>query len=163
MMPILFLVVLCLADLGVAYADYYVSPGGSDTNPGTEIQPFATLARARDAVRTVNGAMASDITVYLRGGTYQLPDTLVLDQTDSGTNGHYVVYKAYSGERPSISGGRRSPGGLPWATAPTRLLWASCGSGNSTSTGCGLSVPAPRMRGITINSYPGIRGEGGLR
>ena len=139
-MPILFLVVLCLADLGVAYADYYVSPGGSDTNPGTEIQPFATLARARDAVRTVNGAMASDITVYLRGGTYQLPDTLVLDQTDSGTNGHYVVYKAYSGERPSISGGQKITG------------WVAVGNGTYKA-----AVGELRFRQLYVNGVRAIR------
>ena len=29
----------------------YVSPDGSDSNPGTIDKPFATLGRARDAVR----------------------------------------------------------------------------------------------------------------
>jgi hypothetical protein len=29
----------------------YVSPSGSDQNPGTKAKPFATLARARDAAR----------------------------------------------------------------------------------------------------------------
>jgi len=31
-------------------ADFYVAPYGDDNNPGTEQKPFATLARARDAV-----------------------------------------------------------------------------------------------------------------
>ena len=31
--------------------DYYVAPGGSDDNAGTVDEPFATLARVRDAVR----------------------------------------------------------------------------------------------------------------
>ena len=31
--------------------EYFVSTRGSDTNPGTKAQPFATLTRARDVVR----------------------------------------------------------------------------------------------------------------
>ena len=34
-----------------AKADFYVAPGGKDTDPGTLEKPFATLARVRDAVR----------------------------------------------------------------------------------------------------------------
>ena len=50
--------------------DYYVAPTGSDTNPGTLEQPFATLQQGARV------AMPGD-TVYLRGGTYRVvkPDT----------------------------------------------------------------------------------------
>lgn len=45
---------LCVC-VGVALsahgADFVVAPGGSDGNPGTRARPFATLARARDALR----------------------------------------------------------------------------------------------------------------
>ena len=34
-----------------ATPDFYVAPDGEDTNPGTVTAPFATFARARDAVR----------------------------------------------------------------------------------------------------------------
>jgi len=34
-----------------AAADLYIATDGSDGNPGTEARPFATLERARDAVR----------------------------------------------------------------------------------------------------------------
>ena len=53
----------------------YVAPDGDDANPGTFAQPLRTVARARDIVRTKNGAMSADITVYLRGGTYPQPST----------------------------------------------------------------------------------------
>lgn len=86
-------------------ATYYVSPLGSDDNPGTESQPFATIQKARDIVRTVNSNMTGDIYVYLRGGTYTLTDTIDFDQKDSGTNGYNVIYRSYSGETPIISGG----------------------------------------------------------
>lgn len=32
-------------------AEFFVSPSGNDTNPGTEAKPFATLERGRDAAR----------------------------------------------------------------------------------------------------------------
>ena len=35
-------------------ADFHVSPTGKDANPGTKQEPFATLLRARDAVRQLN-------------------------------------------------------------------------------------------------------------
>ena len=48
-------IAICLSCLtAIASAtDLYVSPGGSDTNPGTADQPLATLAGARGAIRTV--------------------------------------------------------------------------------------------------------------
>ena len=32
---------------------FWVAPDGSDANPGTKAEPFATLERARQAVRAV--------------------------------------------------------------------------------------------------------------
>ncbi len=52
-------------------ADIYVAPDGADTNPGTAAAPFATLARARDAVREkIAAGLQHDILVLIRGGTY---------------------------------------------------------------------------------------------
>src|SRR5690349_10210890 len=52
-------------------ADFYVSPTGSDAGPGTELSPFATLARAQAAVRTLGEGHVrkSDVTILVRGGT----------------------------------------------------------------------------------------------
>src|SRR5262249_5262481 len=46
----------------------FVDASGSDDNPGTQDAPFATLQKARDAVRAINSSMTSDINVYIRGG-----------------------------------------------------------------------------------------------
>ncbi len=86
---------------------YYVSPDGNDNNMGTLANPFKTIEKARDAVRTVNTNMNENIIVYLRGGTYEPEDTIVFTQEDSGTNNHYVIYKNYQNEIPIISGGER--------------------------------------------------------
>ncbi|MHC5054946.1 MAG: right-handed parallel beta-helix repeat-containing protein [Planctomycetota bacterium] len=88
-------------------ADYYVSPRGDDGNPGTEARPFATVARARDAVRRSGRAGRTPITVHLRGGTYYLQDTVRLTPEDSGSERAPVVYSGVEGETAVISGGRR--------------------------------------------------------
>lgn len=62
------------------------------------MKPFATMARAQEAVRGVNGGMQGDIVVYLRGGVYSLANTWTLDQRDSGTNGFRVIWAGYPGE-----------------------------------------------------------------
>lgn len=84
---------------------YYVAPDGDDNNPGTLDKPFKTIQKARDAVRTVNASMTSDIVVYLRGGTYQLDNAIDFNESDSGSNNYNVKYVAYNGEKPVISGG----------------------------------------------------------
>lgn len=86
---------------------FYVSPMGSDENPGTAERPFRTLERARQAVRQINSAMTENIVVVLRGGMYPIEQTLTFGPDDSGMNGHYVIYQAAPGETPVLSGGRR--------------------------------------------------------
>jgi hypothetical protein len=53
-------------------SDYFVASHGHDANPGTTAQPFATLERARDAIRELKhaGPLKEPVTVRLQGGTY---------------------------------------------------------------------------------------------
>jgi hypothetical protein len=88
-------------------ANFYVAPNGSDTNLGTLAYPFATLARAQQAVRSAKGFRRTPSKVFLRGGTYYLPKTFVLTGADSGTKTAPVVYQPYAQERPVISGGTK--------------------------------------------------------
>src|ERR1017187_7575668 len=78
---------------------YYVAPAGNDANPGTIGRPFASLQRAQAALRQKRG------TVYLRGGTYYLPETLVLTAQDSGAKDAPVVFQPYQNEHAVLSGG----------------------------------------------------------
>ena len=86
-------------------ATFYVAPNGSDSNKGTEEAPFKTITQAQKAVRAINGTMTGDISVILRGGTYQLPSTVNFTEADGGKDGHYVRYKAYPNETPLVTGG----------------------------------------------------------
>ena len=92
--------------------DLYVSPTGHDTSPGTATQPFATLSRARDAIRELkqHGTLPpGGVRVILRGGAYYLPQTLELDQQDSGTAAAPITYCAFAGEQPWLNGGKPLP------------------------------------------------------
>ena len=90
---------------------YYVSPTGSDSNSGTSINsPFATLDHARQVVESINGNMSGDIVVYLLGGTYTINNTIAFTSKDSGTNGHNIIYEAYPGQTPVLSGGMHITG-----------------------------------------------------
>jgi hypothetical protein len=83
---------------------YYVSPNGSDTNPGTLAQPWKTISKAAET-------LTAGQTVYVRGGTY----TERLIPKNSGTENAYIVYSNYPGELPVISGtgiAWRKPDGL---------------------------------------------------
>jgi hypothetical protein len=82
-----------------------VAPGGHDANPGTKDRPFATLTRARDAVRQIKKTSKEPITVYLRGGTYYLDGPLVFTAEDSGSRDGPVSFAAYKNEEPILSGG----------------------------------------------------------
>ncbi len=111
-------------------ADFYVSPDGSDTWSGTcaapasdgDDGPFATLSRARDAVRALRASEPDrDILVLIRGGTYALRETAVFDLKDSA-DAATTTYAAYPGEHPvfcpdvPIHDWRKvqeDPGGLP--------------------------------------------------
>lgn len=102
-------------------AVFYVSPDGSDSGDGSAGAPFATLEKARDAVRAVNGNMTGDIVVYLRGGDYRITKPVEFDTRDSGTGGFTVRYEACEGEAPVINGAARVTG---WKKYNDKL-WAA--------------------------------------
>ena len=88
--------------------EFFVGSDGSDTNPGSAERPFATPARAQEAVRQlVAEGLDADLTVWIGKGTYTLEKPLVFDQKTSGTEGFSVTFAARSGETVVLSGGRK--------------------------------------------------------
>jgi MYXO-CTERM domain-containing protein len=78
--------------------EYYVSTTGSDSNPGTQASPFATLQKGADT------AAAGD-TVWIRGGTYKITTPASsgagIQLSKSGTSDtNRIKYWAYPGETP---------------------------------------------------------------
>lgn len=86
-------------------AEIYVSPDGVDGNPGTEVQPLASLSAARDHARGY--ACKEAVTVHVADGVYYLPETLVFTPQDSGTKGMPVVYVAENEGGAVLSGGSK--------------------------------------------------------
>ena len=84
-------------------AVYYVATDGKDGNAGSKDKPFATLNKA-------NAVVAAGDTVWIRGGVYDLHDTVFYARykmtagillTASGTSDdNRIHYLAYPGERP---------------------------------------------------------------
>jgi len=115
-----------------ATADFFVSPKGNDrwsgrlADPGDSDGPFATVARARQAVRALLPTLdpRRTVRVVLRGGTYYLDEPLEFGSEDSGTEKAPVVYTAASGEKVVLSGGRRIAGGH-WGEANGRKAWTA--------------------------------------
>lgn len=115
-----------------------MSPSGNDSHPGTKGKPFATLERARNAVREQKQCKPDrNYTVMLRGGVYQLNQTVVFSLEDSAATGHTITYAAYPNEKPVLSSGRALTGwrkegrfwvtDLPEGAKPFRTLYDRVG------------------------------------
>ncbi len=102
--------VLSLAGSAPA-SDFFVSPSGSDLNPGTEGNPFATPGRAIAAVRAfISGGLKEDVRVTFAEGTYELEAPLVFTSAESGTDAQSITYASAPGKTAVLSGGRRITG-----------------------------------------------------
>ncbi|MBW4549833.1 MAG: right-handed parallel beta-helix repeat-containing protein [Aphanocapsa sp. GSE-SYN-MK-11-07L] len=101
---------------------FYVSVNGNDAWTGGVANPnqtktdgpFATLERARDAIRKIkgqrSGTLNQSVTVFIRGGTYFLSKQFEFTAEDSGMQKFSITYRAYQNEKPIISGGQRLKG-----------------------------------------------------
>lgn len=127
---------------------FYVAANGNDTWSGTlpdpsadgSDGPLATLTGARDAIRALRSEKLSPeqrhqgpVTVQIRAGVYRLTEPFALEAQDSGSPGAEVVYMAYPGEKPVISGGRAIGGwkqeGDYWVTEVPECVtsdWRFC-------------------------------------
>jgi hypothetical protein len=91
----------------------YVSPNGSDTNPGTEEKPFKTIVKAQETLRAAKPEKEGDKEVILLPGTYWLTEPLRFAPEDAGTihGSYHQVF--YEGRDAVISGGREIRGFTP--------------------------------------------------
>ena len=103
-----------VAPIGKFAAEVYVAPDGSDKNNGTRTSPFASLARARDAVRGLKGRGAEGpIAVRIMPGKYRVTETLSLTAADSGTKDAPIVYRAETKRTSKFYGGASLTGFTP--------------------------------------------------
>ncbi|WP_379740529.1 hypothetical protein [Flavobacterium ponti] len=95
-----------LLNYSVCYSQQlFVSTTGNDTNPGTQTQPFLTIAKAQQVARTLIPAMTQDVVISINDGTYFINQTLNFTGQDSGINGFNVIYRAINRGAVAINGG----------------------------------------------------------
>lgn len=103
---IIFAIVLFSCSKSEQEAVFYVSPLGNDTNIGSKEAPFATIEKAKLAVRELSSEKREkNITIFLREGTHVVTETIVFGLEDSGFKGTKISYEAYKNETPIISSG----------------------------------------------------------
>ncbi|MBW8806708.1 MAG: right-handed parallel beta-helix repeat-containing protein [Catenulisporales bacterium] len=86
----------------------YASPSGSGSS--CSLSAPCSLDGVKSVVEGLAPSMAADIDVTLRGGTYRRSQTFTLGVADSGRNGHKVLWSAYPGETPILSGATQVTG-----------------------------------------------------
>ncbi|VGO18025.1 right-handed parallel beta-helix repeat-containing protein [Pontiella sulfatireligans] len=135
-----------------AQTEFYVSPAGNDANNGTLAQPFLSLEKVQETVRTLTANMTGDLVVILRGGVYPLTKPLAFAPADSARNGHRIIYKAYPDETPVISGGRKVTG---WTQHAGSIYKAQLDYDLKLRALYVNGIPASMARGVLV------KGQGG--
>jgi hypothetical protein len=90
-------------------AEFWVAPDGDDSNLGTPVQPFASIATAQRQARELRRLNKADtnepVRIILRAGVYQLDSPLFFRPEDSGTETSPTLIEAATNEQPVVSGG----------------------------------------------------------
>jgi hypothetical protein len=90
------LLVAALAAAGAGRAaDYYVSPGGDDGGPGSQLQPWGTTARVN-----AEDFLAGDRILFAGGESFA--GGLLFDDADAGTAAGPIVLTSYGTGRATI-------------------------------------------------------------
>lgn len=86
---------------------FHLAPSGRDSGAGSEKQPWATLAGARDNLRRLraSGRVSGPVTVLVHDGRYPLADTVRFGPEDSHTR-----FVAAPRAQPVFDGGQRLTG-----------------------------------------------------
>jgi hypothetical protein len=156
------LLILCLfflAALPVFCADFYVSTAGSDSNPGTQAQPLATIQHAVDI-------SPEGPTTYIHLDASQWAETVIILDKDISIAGDYNGPHGMGGKDAThINGGIQSHASNPSMYIPKLLVsnlssqWidhmmqTSGPSTGSSVTNCDISNPAgDGIKGWYINA-----------
>ncbi|MGC8669193.1 MAG: right-handed parallel beta-helix repeat-containing protein [Chthonomonadales bacterium] len=85
----------------------YVSPTGSDANPGTRANPLRSFAGAVAAIRrikTLGTLPRGGIRVLFLPGTYPVASPVILTHEDSGSQASPIIYSALPGAKVCFNG-----------------------------------------------------------
>ena len=93
-------------DSSAMAANLWVSPSGSNNNPGTQAEPFASVSAAqrdaRELRRLGKAGIHEPVHIILESGVYQLASPLLVCSADSGTETSPTVFEAAPGAKPVI-------------------------------------------------------------
>ncbi len=103
------LILIYVFSARILAVEIWVSPSGSDRNPGTKEQPMETilmaLRKARELRRLNDCAVKEEVRIMLKAGVYQLTESLLVRPEDSGTEEIPTWIEAAPGEQTVMSGG----------------------------------------------------------
>jgi hypothetical protein len=111
------------AVLGAEKVVLHVRPDGDDAGSGTAAKPFATLGRARDALREARaaGPLTGGAEVVLHAGSYAPSENIEFTAEDSGLAGAPVVVTAEAGAEVAVTGARTIPAAAFQAVSDTSM------------------------------------------
>jgi len=95
MKKILLLISILILFTGQHYAQWYIATDGNDSYPGTIDSAFATLPHA------ISVSSAGD-TIYVRGGVYNLINTITISAVYNGSDSLKYTLTAYQNEIPVL-------------------------------------------------------------
>ena len=87
----------------------YVSLDGKDTNDGSLAAPWKSITKAQSFIRSLKsgkGLPDKGVTVWLRGGTYQLTNSLNFNSSDDGTVDKPIIYRSFLNESVTLFNGK---------------------------------------------------------
>ncbi|QEG36442.1 right-handed parallel beta-helix repeat-containing protein [Bythopirellula goksoeyrii] len=142
-----FVVVLCCA-VGIASTDaaeFYISPGGSNGNNGSQGSPWGTFDYAIDRINPGD-------TLFVRGGTYSLNSRIQIRSDEGGTSNNPINIWSYPGESPVLDFDSMSNGS--WGQSSGRGIQIDDGADWLHIKG--LTIQNARDNGIWSGANNGI-------
>ena len=133
-------------------AEFFVSLQGNDAwsgrvaEPAENDGPFATVARAKQAVRELRRAQTEPVRVVLSGGTYFLAEPLDFWPSDSGTQEAPITYAAAPGEKVILSGGFKVTS--DWSSHTEKIMKTF----HSSGTPIGMADRMPKWKQTITNA-----------
>jgi len=98
------LLFLCLSIESIAMQEFFISPNGVDTNSGTKGKPFASFNRAIKELKKYAGK--EPIIIWFTDGTYYLNNTILFNNTISGTKENPIIISSVPGAKVKIKGSK---------------------------------------------------------
>ncbi|WP_298866154.1 right-handed parallel beta-helix repeat-containing protein [uncultured Gimesia sp.] len=135
------LVVLTITN-AVSATDYYVATIGSDSDTGSQSQPFQTIARALAAAR-----LPGD-NVIVREGIY--PQSRTLNLVNAGAKGQFITLRAFKDENVVIDGSNTPPGASLIAVLSHHIRIQGLTIQNSNASGITAWGPGSRVHDIQV-------------